>query len=171
MEWIWVVAAISVAFYFWRRSNSLRALVVRRGATAASDCEMILAVFRREIANYLLPLDPDRFLNLYRRARMAETAIEAADRGDCEKQLAVITDRFPFFSDFDLVGTREPVSYSEALNKYAVGDIEEHYLSLVKYHALRRALDPDWRFRGRATNDAILEHLQSYVRKLKRTAA
>ena len=135
--------------------------------TIAANRELILATYRRELANYLLQRDPDRFLNLYRRARAAESAIEAGIGEDREAQLALLTNRYPFFSDFDLVGALEHVLYAEALRGYRLEDIEEHYLCLVKYHALRRALDPDWRFRGRATTNSKLEHLQTYVQKIK----
>jgi hypothetical protein len=73
------------------------------------------------------------------------------------------------YTDFDLVGTREHVLYADALRMYPVEDIEEHYLNLVKFHALQRALDPDWQFRGAATTASDLEHLQSYVQKINDT--
>jgi hypothetical protein len=167
MEWILIAIALGVAFHFWRRLNRCKDLAPRLAITVAANCEMILATYRREIANYLMQRDPDRFLNLYRRARAAESAVEAGSEEDREARFAFITNRYPFYSDFDLVGALEHVPYAEALSGYRLEDIEEHYLRLVKYHALRRALDPDWRFRGRATTNLKLEHLQAYVQKIK----
>jgi hypothetical protein len=135
----------------------------------ASDRELMLATFRRELANYLVRLDPDRFLRLYRKARQAEAAIEKADKEERDAQLTIITKRYPFYTDFDFVGTREHVLYADALNTYAIEDVEEHYLNLVKFHALQCALDPDWQFRTSATTEKDLEHLQSYVQKIKDT--
>jgi hypothetical protein len=166
MEWIGIAVALGVAFHFWRRSNQCKDLAPRLAITVAANCEMILATYRRELANYLLQRDPDRFLNLYRMARAAESVIEAGSE-DREAQLVRLTSRYPFYSDFDLVGALEHVLYADALSGYRLEDIEEHYLCLVKYHALRRALDPDWRFRGRATTNSKLDHLQAYVQKIK----
>src|ERR1700742_4391950 len=101
MEWIWIATALGVAFHFWRRSNHCKDLAPRLAITVAANCEMILATYRREIANYLMQRDPDRFLNLYRRARAAESAVEAGSKEDREAQFVFITNRYPFYSDFD----------------------------------------------------------------------
>ncbi len=135
----------------------------------ASDRELMLATFRRELANYMVRLDPDRFLRLYRKARAAEAAIDAADKDEREAQLTIIVKRYPFYTDFDFVGTRDHVLYSDALSIYSIEDIEEHYLNLVKFHALQRVLDADWQLRGAATSDENLDHLEKYVQKIKDT--
>jgi hypothetical protein len=73
------------------------------------------------------------------------------------------------YEDFDLIGTRAHVLYADAFNSHSVEDIEEHFLSLVKFHAIQRADDKDWEFRGPAVSDKDIEHLQGYVRKIKDT--
>lgn len=135
----------------------------------ASDRELMLATFRRELANHMVRLDPDRFLRFYRKARAAEAAIETADKDEREAQHTIIAKRYPFYTDFDFVGTRGHVLYSDALSGHSIEDIEEHYLNLVKFHALQRTLDEDWKFRGAATSDKDLEHLEQYVQKIKDT--
>jgi hypothetical protein len=40
---------------------------------------------------------------------------------------------------------------------------------MVKFHALQRALDEDWRFRDGATSDSDLEHLEKYIQEIKDT--
>ena len=129
----------------------------------------MLAAFRRELANYMVRFDPDRFLRLYRKARADEALIDAGDRDERQAQVTILTKRYPFYSDFDIVGTRDHVLYADALGMLPLEDIEDHYLNLVKFHALQRALDPDWHFRGSATSDKDLEHLQDYVRKIRDT--
>jgi hypothetical protein len=52
---------------------------------------------------------------------------------------------------------------------YSLEDIEEHYLTLVKFHALKLVPDEGWRFRSAATSDRDLEHLEKYVQKIKDT--
>jgi hypothetical protein len=139
------------------------------GLNMASDRELMLATFRRELANYMVRLDPDRFLRLYRKARAAENAIDKADNEMREAELTIITKKCPMYADFDLVGTREHVLYADAFNMHPLEDIEEHYLNLVRFHALQRASNPDWQFRSPATSDKDLEHLQGYVQKIKDT--
>jgi hypothetical protein len=129
----------------------------------------MLATFRRELANYMVRLDPDRFLQFYRKARAVDEAIGTADNEMREAELTIITKKYPMYTDFDLVGTREHVLYADALSMYAIEDIEEHYLNLVKFHALQRALNPHWQLRSPATSDKDLEHLQGYVQKIKDT--
>jgi hypothetical protein len=48
-------------------------------------------------------------------------------------------------------------------------DIEEHFLILVKFHALQRADDKDWEFRGPATSEQDFEHLKKYIKQIKDT--
>jgi hypothetical protein len=139
------------------------------GLNLASDRELALTTLRRELANYMVRLDPDRFLSLYRDARAADIAIGQADKASREAQLVAITDKYPLYQDFDLVSTREHVLYADALGCYPLEDIEAHYMNMVKFHALQRALNEDWRMRGEATSDKDLEHLEKYVRKIKDT--
>jgi hypothetical protein len=135
----------------------------------ASDRQLALCTLRRELANFMVRVDPDRFLSLYRDARAAEIAISKSPKTTQEAQLATITEKYPLYEDFDLVGTREHVLYADALSAHPLEDIEAHYLNMIKFHALKCALDEDWRFRGAATSDRDLEHLEKYVHKIKDT--
>jgi hypothetical protein len=76
---------------------------------------------------------------------------------------------YPMYEDFDLISTRAHVLYADALSSHSVEDIEEHFLNLVKFHAVQRADDKDWEFRGTAISDKDIEHLQGYVRRIKDT--
>jgi len=135
----------------------------------ASDRELALCTLRRELANYMVRLDPDRYLHLYREARAADIAIGKADKASQEAQHAAISDKYRFYQDFDLIGTREHVLYAGALKMHSLEDIEAHYLNIVKFHALQRVLDEDWRMRSDATSDSDLEHLEKYIQKIKDT--
>ena len=173
-NWIWAVIALCAAMYLWERWRSRKAATVVPtstpiGMNMASDRELMLTTFRRELANYMVRLDPDRFLRFYQKAQAAEVALGTADKAVREAELTIVTNKYPMYTDFDFVGTREHVLYADSLNNYAIEDIEEHYLNLVKFQALQRALNPDWKFRSSATSDKDLEHLQGYVRKIKDT--
>jgi hypothetical protein len=138
----------------------------------ASDREFLLRTLRRELANYMVRFDPDRFLRLYRKAREADIEIGKADKKVQEAERTVITKKYRVYQDFDLVGTREHVLYADALNMNSMEEVEEHFLNIVKFHALQRALDEDWRSgwsAAPATSDSDLEHLEKYVREIKDT--
>ncbi|WP_315716229.1 MULTISPECIES: hypothetical protein [unclassified Bradyrhizobium] len=172
MEWGVIVIVAAGAYFLGRSSRSQKVPGIapsRSGIAAATDREVMLSTFRREIANYLVRLDPDRYLRLYRKARSTETAIEKADKEEREAQLLLLTKRYPQYEDFDLVNTRAHVLYADGLDMHSLEEIEEHFLNLVKFQALQRTFDEDWKFRGPATSDRDLEHLQDYVKKIKDT--
>ena len=172
MEWLLLAGAVLIGFFV----GSLRGrpahqapMLNQLALNMASDRELMLFTFRRELANHMVRADPDRFLRLYRKARAAEAAIGSADKAEREAQFTIITKKYPMYEDFNLVGTREHVLYADALSTYPLEDIEDHYLNLVKFHALQRMLDEGWWLRGAATSDRDLEHLEQYVRKIKDT--
>jgi hypothetical protein len=173
MEWIGIAFFSIVAFLIGRNSRQPKTkentALSPSGLNAASDRDIMLATFRREIANFLVRLDPDRFVRLYRKARSAEAEIEGVDEEVRDAQSTLITKRYPMYENFDLIGTRPYVLYADALSSNPIEDIEEHFLNLVKFHALQRAGDEDWQFRGPVTSDKEFEHLQSYVRQIKDT--
>ena len=97
MEWLWIIAVAAVAFYIGRRSRPPQgtpATPTTIGLNSASDRELMLATFRRELANYMVRHDPDRYLALYRKARIAETKIEKADAEERQALQTIITKRY-----------------------------------------------------------------------------
>jgi hypothetical protein len=173
MEWVGLIFVAACAFVLGRGTAAQKKTEgpapTRSGLSSASDRDLMLSTFRRELANYLVRLDPDRFLRLCDKAHRAEAQIKAADKAERDAQFVLITKRYPHYEDFDLIGTRSHVLYADALNSHSVEDIEEHFLNLVKFHAVQRANDTDWKFRGPAISDKDIEHLQGYVRKIKDT--
>lgn len=173
MEWLWIILVAYAAYAAWQWMRKPKPpagpQATRIGMNMASDRELMLATFRRELANYLVRRDPDRYVDLYRRAMQAEAAMGKADPEEREAYLTVITKRYPFYTDFDFIGTRPYVLYADALGRHADEELEEHYLNLVKFQALMRVADPDWKFYAAATSEKELEHLIGYVRKLKDT--
>lgn len=174
MEWFWIIVVAGIALYLWTYWRSRKVFTAPPASTPlglnmASDRELMFNTFRRELANYLVRRDPDRFLHLYHKARGAETEIENGEKAVREAQFTILSNKYQFYTDFDLIGIRDHVLYADALGNYATEDIEEHYLNLVKFQALQIALNPDWKYRAAATSDKSLEHLREYVRKIKDT--
>jgi hypothetical protein len=161
------------AFFLGRRFSknvNLAPIVSEGNLNRASDRELILATFRRELANYMVWHDPNRFTSLYEKACAMELSIQTADKEMRKAQLTVITKKYPFYRDFDFVGTREHVLYADSLNSRVLEDVEDHYLKLVSFQALQRSLDDDWKFRtNTATGKDDLDHLVKYTKKIADT--
>ena len=68
MEWIWLAGAALTGFFVGVSlrgrvpQNSQAPMLNTLALNMASDKELMLATFRRELANYMVRLDPDRFL-------------------------------------------------------------------------------------------------------------
>jgi hypothetical protein len=165
-----LVGFVVGAFLFARAfGQELRQELSRVGLNMASDRELALRTLRREIANYLVRLDPDRFLRLYKEARAADIAIGTADKASQQAELDAKTKKYPFYQDFDLTGARDHVLYADALSGYPLEEIEGHYMNMIKFHALQMVLDKDWCWRSPATSDKDLKHLEEYVGQIKDT--
>jgi hypothetical protein len=92
-----LVGFVVGAFLFARAfGQELRQELSRVGLNMASDRELALRTLRREIANYLVRLDPDRFLRLYKEARAADIAIGTADKASQQAELDAKTKKYPF---------------------------------------------------------------------------
>jgi hypothetical protein len=171
--WIFLVVAtllgaIVGAVIQWRVGKVLAEPMLHKLRRALADDEVrLLSTFRRELANFMVRTDPERFFRLHNEARATQISI-----GDAEKivQLSDYRDicvEFPSFGDFDLVGTREYVLYADGLSYISIEEIEAHYLKLVKFDALTRALDEDWELFSFAIDDEEVAHLERYVQRIK----
>jgi hypothetical protein len=173
VEWLWAVGLAGVGLFLFARNRagaaSPKTTASPDALNTAPDRELILTILRREIANYLVRLDPDRFLRLYCKAFSAEQKVDGADADERQAELTLIAKRYPYYSDFDLVATRDHVLYADALSMYSIEEIEEHYLALIKFQAIMRASDPSWRFRSPATSQQSVDHCEQYVKRIKDT--
>jgi hypothetical protein len=88
--WFWVACAVVVGliagFLFCVRV--LRPSLQELSRNSAQDRDFVLRVLRRELANWMLRRDPDRYLLIYKEAHDTAVAISAADRSDQRAQLA-----------------------------------------------------------------------------------
>ncbi|HXQ47912.1 MAG TPA: hypothetical protein VN806_14940, partial [Caulobacteraceae bacterium] len=111
----------------------------------AGDRNRLLQMFRRELANWLVRCDPDRYARVLSEARSAEAQIAEASSDDQRRQLAEITDRFKQYDDFDLAARWDWVTLGDGLSHLGLDEVADHYLTIVRFQALSRSLDPDWR--------------------------
>lgn len=167
---MWVLLAMGVTgglvagFFFgaWVMISSMKDGLQQASREKAGDQDLLMHTFRRELANYLFRADPDRYHALYERARTEEADILAGHRKSRGELLTRIASNKQLISDFDLVGAREFVLYTDALNMYSYEEIEEHYLDIVRWQAIQRADNSAWMFRHNPTSDGDLNYLPNY---------
>jgi hypothetical protein len=134
----------------------------------ACDRNFALSVLRRELANWMFKRDPDRYRQVYKAAHEATTAIATVNLAEQRRQLTKLAEQYPFYTDFDLIATRDYILYADALNTNSYDDVERHYTDIICFQALQTAIDENWPGTG-ATSDIELEHLDSYLLRFKDT--
>jgi hypothetical protein len=173
MFWIWLgLALVAGLVGGFMGAATLLAKIMKEAADEAarhkaSDQNLLMRTFRRELANWLFRADPDRYRTLYERARATEAEIMAADRATRHALLTRIATDMPFIADFDFMGSREFVTYADALSIYSRDEIEEKYLDIVRWQSLQIAGDPAWKYADKPTSESDLAYLPEYTKRLK----
>lgn len=174
MFWISVALALAVGslggFFAGARyfAGTIRPAIHQANLNRASDHDLLMRAYRRELAQWLFLDDPDRYRALYERARSIEAQVGAADRTARQAMMTRIATDKPFIRDFDL-GSREYITTSDALSWYSVEEIEERYLDIVRWQSLQIADDPCWAHIEKPTSDDDLAYLTEYMSRLKDT--
>ena len=173
MSWVWgglaLIAGLVGGFLVAARRF---AQIAKKGLEyadrqSASDQDLLMRTFRRELANWLFKTDPDRYRALYERARIVEAGILKADPTERREMLTRIAADIPSIANFDLIGTREYILYADALGPWDY--VEERYLDIVRWQSLQKAGEPAWRFVSNPTSDDDLQYLDGYTKRLKDT--
>lgn len=171
MLWVWIalalVAGLAGGFLAGARFI-MKTAIEEADRNKASDHDLLMRAYRRELANWLFKNDPDRYRALYERAQATQAEILAADAATRNALMKRIATDMPFIRDFDL-GSREYITYGDALRMYSVEDIEEKYLDIVRWQSLQIAGDPAWRYVQKPTCDDDLAYLTEYTARLKDT--
>lgn len=169
MEWvIFLILIIVTAVAAFRQGEKSRTPIVRSILQAhAHDRMNYLAALRRELANFLVWQDPDRYARLYELIHLEITPLKELDAASREARLAKLCEKYPHYQDFDLVGTRDYVLYADTLGADLDG-IEERYRDIATFQALLIATDKHWKY-FHATDASELDHLKEYVQNIKDT--
>ncbi|UPK23440.1 hypothetical protein [Bradyrhizobium sp. 131] len=170
MEWgyILIFAMGALAGYGYRpkaKPASQDASVSSRAS--AIDRSNLIHAYARELSNYLIEINPDRYYTIYNRALAEQEKLFAADAKVREAQLLILTERYPVYENFDFIGTRPYVLYRETLERYSEDDLDEHFFNLLKFHSLQRAASEEWRMQMPMLSKKEEDHLYGYVQKVK----
>jgi hypothetical protein len=165
-----VIVGLIAGFLLGAREavSSMQSALRQLNHELATDREFLFRVLRRELANWMLRRDPDRYLRIYKGAREAAEAISVAGPREQRAQLTKLTEKYPYYVDFDLVNAREHILYADALSLSDYDEVERHFTDIVRFQALQISLDDNW-CRFRATSYKDLVHLEQYVQQFKDT--
>jgi hypothetical protein len=175
VHWGWLVGAAIVGlvagFVLALRAaaSAVKPVNDRLLRDSATDRNLLLNVLRRELANWMIRRNPDRYLLVYGKAHTIAAAVSNCTSNERQLRLSLLCIKYPIYQEFDLLSTREHVLYSDAFAGRSYDDVQEHYINIVEFQALLIASgDPFWSGEA-ATSDDDLMHLKDYVRKVKDT--
>lgn len=121
-----------------------------------------LGAIRREIANELTKRDKRRFKNNYLYLLDERKKIEKLTRDEVETRLAALRQSYKLMNDFDVIGTRDYISYSYAFETESDDDLLRLYNDIVFYCLLNAELDSDWDSLD-FISEREFEHLKNYI--------
>ncbi len=174
MDWsdLWLFGAGALAGWAFRpkakQSNTQEKSYIVPSASA-HDRDNILRTYIREISNHLVRVDPDRYYRTYSKALAEQEGMKKADKKTREAQLHILTEKYPTYDSFDIIGTRPYVIYADTLVSWDDGDIEAHLLNMVRFHSIKRVDDAEWRELHSIVSEKEREHLYGYIQKIKDT--
>lgn len=127
-----------------------------------------LKILQRELANMLIREDPKRFLNLYKKINAESSGIKTAEDAVLKAKQLLLTEKYPQYSDFDLICVRDYVLYADALSPHSLDEIEQRYSDILIFQALQSRLNDGWPSFS-TTSDKELEHLEKYAQQIMDT--
>jgi hypothetical protein len=141
------VGLFAAGLYIGRRSqgsalNSLVNTADRKTSAAHEANDRYLEVLRREIANLISRDDPEKMIELYRRAKAQEREMSGSNKSRLHAELTALTQKYPVYDDFDKIATKHFVPYSaENARWLAENELPETYLDVSKFLSLTRIRD------------------------------
>lgn len=137
--------------------------------TQAIDRANYLQTLRRELANIMIWHEPRTYLELYK-ALHAEVSGYRSWRADAIKaRLAELCEKHPNYIDFDHIGTREYVLYSDGTDMLSNNEMRERYSDIVRFEALSLLADSAWKEASsfvHTTSEKELNHLVEYAQRV-----
>lgn len=138
--------------------------------TQAIDRANFLQTLRRELANVMVWRNPQRYLQLYRQLNSEVSSLRSWRPEEVRKRLAELASKYPYYSDFDSVATREYVLYADGVSMLGDDEMEERYRDLVMFAALSSIDDAGWKDAFvHTTDNKELAHLTKYVQRIEDT--
>ena len=134
----------------------------------AEDRHAYLSTLSRELANYMVWHDPDRYHRLYVSLLKEATLLAGLSKENMQKRYDEIAARYPQYRDFDAIGTRPYVLYPDGLSWKTIEDIEQAYRDIVHFQLILIASDENWKHFICISGEEE-QHLSEYVQRVKDT--
>lgn len=139
----------------------------------AMDLSALLAVYRREIANYLILNNPKKFLKTYKKIEKQLRELDRSDKETLNARRLILTKKYPQYSDFDSLGTYDYALYSECYSGNE-DDLVECYTDNIILHHLNYLLIKKngmslWEALPRNDDNDYIKHLKEYTDRIEDT--
>ena len=152
MEYLFAIVALLVAFvlgfYIGNRatksSTKHHMLAFVRGR--AEDRHAYLSTLDRELANYMIWHDPDRYHRLYSSLHKEAALLSGLSKENMQKRYDEIAAKYPQYRDFDAIGTRPYVLYPDGLSWKTIEDIEQVYRDVIHFQTILISSDEHWKY-------------------------
>lgn len=177
LELLAVIAIVAVIIYFMfgfgakagpmMTKDKVKGGVDRLLVAQAHDRNNLLNTWRREIANLIVWHDPDRYVDLYKTLHAEVSGYKDWKLEALQTKYDEISGRYPNYSDFDPFGTRLHVLYADA-RSWDSEELEQLFADITRFQAILCASNRRWDWFD-ATSNGDLEHLATYVRRIKDT--
>lgn len=144
-----------------------------RDRTQAIDRANYLRVLQRELANILIWRDPQRYISLFKKLTLDCKQLESWRSEEIKKRLAELSEKYPFYENFDVIELREYVLYADGIWQ-SYDELENAYIDIVMFEALSVEGDPTWKdavTRGSIRKFSMQDtkHLSEYVQMIEDT--
>ncbi|MEM7621117.1 MAG: hypothetical protein AAF228_11775 [Pseudomonadota bacterium] len=83
------------------------------------------------ISNVLMRENPEKFIELYEELEVEDSRIRNLSKEQASDELKVLTNKYPYFEDFDRSGLIR--HYSRPLGKYEYKSLSDFYTEIVKF--------------------------------------
>ena len=141
----------------------------------AIDRANYLFTLRRELANILIWRDSKRYVKLYQELCIEFNSFKSRRLEEVNKRLSEFSKEYEFYNDFDIIGSKEYVLYSDNWNSY--DQLEARYRDIATFVALSLTTNSSWidaryQIDFPFTNEYVpdkLEHLLEYVEQIEDT--
>jgi hypothetical protein len=143
--------------------------------TQAIDRANYLFTLRRELANILIWRDSQRYVKLYQELCSEFNSFKSWRLEEVNKRLSELSKKYEFYNDFDIIGSKEYVLYSD--NWYNYEKLEAAYRDIATFVALSLVGNSSWidakyqinfDFTDQFVPDGH-EHLSEYIKQIEDT--
>ena len=130
------------------------------------DLSALLSVYRRELANYLILINPKRFLKLYQSIEKKLHKIDNSTSEVIDAEYLILSNKYYSYSDFDSLDTYDFALYADTYSQMSIDEIEVYYTDNVIFHHLNYLVQKKdgmslWNELPR--KDGYLEFLKKYT--------